>query len=124
MRIDCGKIRPAQKVLTAIKKIVAKIPNKKTRTGLAQNYLALSCYQNCREQGFMVSNWRTGGRGEHRWVAFSENRNSDSIVVYPSQKDEGMPFTSITDESWQARRFFGPDEAEKAAAFCVKHLLG
>lgn len=116
MRIDIGKVRVARKVLAAIQK---KLRN--TEPGV--NRLHLEHYQNCREQGFLLVNYSMSPDCLTKWVAFSENRNSDSIVVYPSQEKDCVPFQGTSDESWNHREFFGPEEINKAADFCIKHIL-
>jgi hypothetical protein len=104
MRINNEKVSAARKVLTII--------NRKT-IPKGENHLSLNHYPNCREQGFMVMNYKTTGT---KCVAFSENRNSDYIVVYPSVE-------GVTDESWNVRTLFPYNRPEKAADYCIRHLL-
>jgi hypothetical protein len=118
MIISVHKVKAARKVLKAIQKMIRKMPKGK-------NNLFLEHYQNCREQGFIVVNYPISNALSNRWVAFSEYRNSDSIVVYssPIYHWNCSPNQGMTDEAWRNRVFFGPDEADKAAKFCLKHLL-
>ena len=120
MRISIGKVKTARDVLKAIQKMVRNRPK-------GRNYLYLEHYQNGREHGFIIGNFPTanGKESTSRWVAFSENRNSDHIVVYPSPTDRWgcPPMQGMDDKAWENRVFFGPGEAEKAAKFCLKHLL-
>lgn len=119
MLIDTHKVKAARKVLTALQKQLKTVPQ-------AKNRMILEHYQNCREQGFLVVNYKSVKGMRTRWVAFSEFRNSDSIVVFPSSTDgtDYPPNQGITEKSWENRVFFKPDEYDKAAAFCKKHLLG
>jgi hypothetical protein len=108
--IDTHKVKVARKVLSALQKQLKAVPKGK----------------NCREQGFLVVNYKSVKGMPTRWVAFSECRNSDSIVVFPSSTDgtDYPPNQGISEKSWENRVFFKPDEYDKAAAFCKKHLLG
>jgi hypothetical protein len=112
MKIDTSKVNAARAVLKAINKRLLKVKT-------TENYLYLNHYQNCREQGFIIIN---RSNGKTRWVAFSENRNSDDIVVYPST-GEVVPMQGVSNKSWESRVFFKLDEADKAAAFCVDYLF-
>jgi hypothetical protein len=116
--IDTHKVKAARKVLAALQKILRNVPK-------GANYILLEHYQNCREQGFLVVNYKTSSSGtSSHWVAFSECRNSDSIVVFPSSGETDYPpMQGISEKSWENRVFFKPDEYDKAAAFCKKHLL-
>ncbi len=117
MKIDTYKIRVAHKVLKAIRAKLSKV-------SAGDNHLHLEHYQNGREQGYLVVNYPTPSlKMVTKWVAFSENRNSDNIVVYPGQNWH-IPSSSIDDESFDHRVYFGPAEANKAASFCVQYLLG
>ena len=119
MLIDTNKVKVARKVLTALQKILRPVPNGK-------NDLYLEHYQNCREQGFLVVNYKRDQVVPTSWVAFSECRNSDSIVVFPSSVDgqDYPPSHGISEKSWNNRVFFPPGEYDHAAVFCKKHLLG
>jgi len=112
MIIDTHKVKTARKVLKAIQTMIR---NRKK----GNNNLYLEHYQNCREQGFIIVNFK---KGNTPWVGFSENRNSDDIVVYPSVKSY-IPTQGMTDDAWKNAKYFQYDEVNKAAKFCIKHLF-
>ena len=111
------KVRVARNVLKAIQRRLSKIEE----SGIHR--LHLEHYQNCREQGFLIVNFPTTPLLNTKWLAFAENRNSDNIVVYPGQNNF-VPETSIDEDSYKHRVYFGPEEINKAAHFCVDYLLG
>ena len=81
--------------------------------------MCVESYANCREQGFALASCYD------RKVVFSENRNSDDIVVYTGdcmtfEFNSNIP----NEEAWENRKFFKPDQVEKAARFIVKYLEG
>lgn len=80
--------------------------------------LCLEPYVNCREQGF--SAWKFGN---NRMVAFSQDRNSDSIVVYFGHKqDFSMQGNVPDDHIYRNRKVFKQDEYKEAAIFAYKKL--
>jgi len=98
---DDGKLSAAKAVLDAIGKISGA---------------SLESYKNGRENGFALS------KGGNK-VAFSENRNSDDIVVYTgTTTDFEMGGNIPSEESYRNKKYFGPDDAKKAAQF-IKHFL-
>lgn len=73
-------------------------------------------YLNGRENGFAVS-----FRDEK--VVFSENRNSDNIVVYTGKSYEfSMQGNGLTEEIYRNSKFFNYDRYLEAAEFCLKFL--
>lgn len=117
MRINLHKVLVARNVLKALQKKLSKVP-------AGDNHLHLDHYQNGREQGFLVVNYpNPAPKMDVRWVAFAENRNSDNIVVYPGQTGF-VPSSCIDDKSFKHAVYFGPEEVNKAAHFCVDYLLG
>lgn len=76
----------------------------------------VECYQNCREQGFTVSNLGIGSK--RKAVTFSENRNSDAIVVYK----DNFAFSSISEESYKTAKYFSYNEHDRAVDYMVEYL--
>ena len=120
MRIDTHRVNAARKVLKAISHHLAKMPK-------GRNNLSLDHYQNGREQGFIITNFPSdySAKSLPKWVAFSENRDSDHIVVYTSRSNTWTcpPMQGMTDEAWKNRILFQYDETEKAAKYCVEFLV-
>lgn len=67
----------------------------------------VECYQNGREQGFQLWNWRKA-------ILWAEHRNSDQIVVYVG----GYAMQSIDEDAYSHRNYFGTES--EAAEFIVK----
>ena len=103
MITKCDSLKVADKVLQGIKKFKA---SKKMK-------LILQCYQNGREQGYMLNRMDVVSR---LYVSFSECRNSDQIVVYVDDKDN---MQSISDNAYNNKTFFCPDDHMKAAHYIV-----
>lgn len=95
---------------------------------LRENQVCIDVYSNCREQGFFLisylNNWLP--YEDYRAVSFSQNRNSDSIIVqHGVRKDFNQYGVFLTDEMYhKCKKFFGPDEADKAARFITSWLKG
>lgn len=74
-------------------------------------------YQNCREEGYTLK-----VDGFENTVTFSENRNSDHIVVYVNffTKEGGM-----REESYKAAKYFEPTPQgfKDAVKFCLTTIL-
>jgi len=108
------KLKVALKILRAI-----DLPRK------FHDYLIIRPYVNGREEGFSVEVWGSHAGLPPAKVSFSENRNSDSIVVYAGPAKEfdamGVPSEKIYDGD-ASRRFFDPGEYEKAAKFISRFL--
>lgn len=83
-------------------------------------------YCNGREQGYSIIG-RPGLRGDDKpapKVCFSENRNSDAIVVYCG---DIRSFSDIRgnvpdQEIWENRSLFGAGQYEEAARFILNYL--
>jgi len=71
MKINAWKIQLAQKFLNLLKKELKKIKS--------QESVTLEMYSNGREQGYHLRWWNLG---LYWGCSFSENRNSDALVVY------------------------------------------
>ena len=71
-------------------------------------------FDNCRQQGFSISFHKIKSDKEFTYpypaVTFSENRNSDEIVLYFGPRFN----TKITEESYQNREFLSPGDYSKA----------
>jgi hypothetical protein len=93
--------------------IVSIIENEATDN--QNNSMFLGAYQNGREQGFSITTYVDC---KTRYVCFSENRNSDSIVVYSSDFD---PMQSITETMYEERRTFS--SYEKCAEYVLRLLF-
>ena len=61
------------------------------------------CFDNCREQGFVIIVWN---KKEALRIAFSENRNSDDIVIYTYRKNSGISNLPAQEE-WENSKYFG-----------------
>lgn len=72
-------------------------------------------YSNGREQGYALTN------DKNRCVCFSENRNSDQIVVYPGT---GYHSDKLSEEQYKNRVYFDHDDYARAAKFIVKFMKG
>jgi hypothetical protein len=93
-------------------------------SGLADEFNGLDVqgYVNGREHGFTVSRFK--GVEHFRAASFSENRNSDQIVVYFANEfnDFNMQGNAPTDEVWKRAKYFGCDDYVKAANAVIEHL--
>ncbi len=118
-----GTQRPqADEVLSRIKSLAAG-----TSPNNLKGWLQVSIYENCRERGYHVSNsylaeWDRGGM---RAVSFSENRNSDDIVVYFGTTDTFDDNTHIPDEETYKchRHFFSYRDFDGAAKSILSYLI-
>ncbi len=88
--------------------------------------IEISCYKNGREDGFCAQMFHSANLGEIDFnrmnkVFFSENRNSDEIVVYidsPSALGD-----SISDEAYAGKKFFDPYDYVGAASYIYTNLI-
>lgn len=86
-------------------------------------FLSLGAFSNCREQGFSLSG--VPDKGVEVWqVCFSENRNSDEIVVYygSSRQFDISTNTPNNDRVWGQKQYFGYDQYDQAADFILGFL--
>lgn len=104
---DQSKVKVAFNILKKVKDILSK----------NEGIYYLECYQNGRESGFCINN----NLGD-KFVAFSENRNSDDIVVYTSNVPFNMAGNIPSDEVYQQRKFFNYRKTKEAAEFIVEFL--
>ena len=103
-------LKTAEKVRRAINRL-------NTSTKLVQN-ASFECFDNCREQGYVLSIFGIGLKGIH--IAFAQQRNSDEIVTYVYE-NVAFPSNLPQDETdWLAnRKFFRYDEVDKAAQYIL-----
>lgn len=78
----------------------------------------VECYQNGREQGFLLFGFSPVGRGKA--VYFAQHRNSDDIVVYVGE----YAMQSISDDAYRHQNFFSTVDSavefimEQAKLYC------
>ena len=112
-----GDITMAMKTLNLIKKRV-KLFSK-------DGHIWVEAYSNGREQGFCLVNCDKEVK-----IAFSENRNSDDLVVYVGKSShfDGVGFDmqgNVPNEGVYAnKKFFRYDQLDKAADFISKTIGG
>ena len=93
--------------------------------------LSIESYQNGRESGYAITNWSPPANGDDVTpslsatpkVAFSENRNSDNIVVYtgPSYRFS-MQGNTPDDATYKGAKYFDPTDYVGAARAVLEHL--
>ena len=84
--------------------------------------LDLETYSNGREYGYVLKLDTVDGRllfSNQLWIAFSEFRRSDDIVIYT---DKGYWNGQLTDKSYEESKSFRYDEAAKAAEY-IKNII-
>ncbi|MEK6832630.1 MAG: hypothetical protein AABY32_01170 [Nanoarchaeota archaeon] len=96
-----NKREMADVVLSSLISIVKKYRNK--------NHIEIGSYQNGREQGHSIILWNQDNFNS-KWIAFSEYRNSDELVVYESRHD---PMQGLTDSAWENKKFYNFDKKGK-----------
>lgn len=104
-----GNLKVAEKVRRAINRL-------NTSTLLMKNSW-FECFDNCREQGYVLKVW---GKGlTVFYVAFSECRNSDEIVVYCYSNANFPQNLPATEDDWSDRKFFRWDEVDESAKYIL-----
>lgn len=98
---------------------VRKAINRLNTSSLLMTRAHFECFDNCREQGYVMHVY-----SEHvshaLTIAFSENRNSDDIVVY-LYTDTAFPQNlPATDADWKNKRYFRYEDYGRAAAFILQ----
>lgn len=78
----------------------------------------LESYQNGREQGYSIVVTLPGSRLVQ--ISFSENRNSDDIVVYIGD----YTTQGISENAYWGRRYFLAGCYDEAAGYIVEYMLG
>ena len=76
------------------------------------------CFDNCREQGFVLKVF-SYALGDQLFIAFSENRNSDEIVVYCYKNARFPQNLPATDADWADRKYFSCKEVDLAAEYIL-----
>lgn len=86
--------------------------------------LTVSAYENGRENGLTITCIYTV-KGEKsrtiKSVTFSENRNSDNIVVY---LDNYSSMNGLSEESYNTAKYFKFNDYDGVISYCINHLLG
>lgn len=110
--LDESKLKVANNILKKIKTELKK----------SDERFILECYQNGRESGFYIANHLSG-----KFVAFSNDRNSDKIVVYYVSNifsTFSVAGNIPSDEAYQNRKFFNYDKTNDASKFIIEFLTG
>ena len=76
------------------------------------------CFDNCREQGFVLKVFAYA-LADQLFIAFSENRNSDDIVVYCYNETQ-YPGNLIKESAGWNRSYFQVGQVESAARFILE----
>lgn len=85
--------------------------------------LSVQAYSNCREQGYAITMF--GGDKRIKKVAFSQCRNSDSIVVYRGYNGDFLDGNIPIKEVYGERNFFqkgNGNECFQAAEFILDYF--
>lgn len=114
MKLTTYKINLAYAILMLLQNQLENIEDEK-KSGY------VDVFENCREQGFRIHVSSYQPEYKHMTFAFSENRNSDSIVVYYSNKLEGFQ-NEYSEEFWDSRKYFKYNEQYQAAEY-IKELI-
>lgn len=98
---------------------VRKAINRLNTSSLLMTRAHFECFDNCREQGYVMHVY-----SEHvpddLTIAFSENRNSDNIVVYLYTNTAFPQNLPAEDSDWGNKRYFSPEDYDRAAAFILQ----
>jgi len=119
MRIDTYKIKLANKVLAAVKKLLAPVEHPRGSS------LFLGMFQNGREQGYSLCYIPPiKSSVSIQTVYFSESRGSDNLVVY-REREGKMPWPQAASENaWGTVKAFHPDKATTDGAKYIVECLG
>ena len=119
MRFANYKIRLANKVLAAVKKLVAPVPHQKGTD------LWVSMFQNGREQGYSLCVMPpTDSEKPTQTVYFSQSRGSDSLVVYAEHKGWTPNPQAASKYAWEDWKQFSENEATTKGAQYIVDRLG
>ncbi len=117
MKIDKHNgLKVAEVVLKKLRKIgstdeLKKLYNKKK----ILFSMSLECFDNCREQGYCLS------LGPWYKIAFTENRNSDNIVVYCYSKTQCL--SNLPAEGhWNDKKYFSYNQHSEVAAYIYERI--
>lgn len=104
-----NNLRVADNVRKAINRL-------NTSTELMQN-AHYECFDNCREQGYVLQVY--GAKLNTKYIAFSEHRCSDSIVVYVYDNVRFPSNLPETEKDWENRHYFDYNKVDEAAEFIL-----
>ena len=110
----------ADKVLSEFKKIARKTKSTQPYEG----YCMIDLYSNGREQGYSIIRLSYDRKGRTSQCVFSENRNSDSIVVYTGTEllDFGSSSQIPSEKVYDNRHYFNHNEHKQAAQYIFDKL--
>lgn len=107
--LELGKIEYAEKIKNMLME--------DTRTKDVE--ASFEVFENCREQGFRICNYEDNPKV--KTIAFSENRNSDEIVIYCSKEHENSTF-NYSKGFWDSAKYFKYDNFSGAVDYIIKLL--
>jgi len=109
-------LRQANHVLTGVLSGLRKL-EKKHKDRIAE--VAVVAYKNGRENGYGLNVYFEDIEKANFYLAFSECRGSDQIVVYKGKFDyDGIP----TEETYAARVYFDQEAYDKAAKYIINSI--
>lgn len=112
-------IRHSFSVAEKVRKAIQRL-NPSTELQQRANF---AMFDNCREQGYVLQVHGVGFKQLN--IAFTENRNSDDIVVY-CYKEVQFPSNLPAQGEWSDRKYFNPGQYDAAADYilarAIKHL--
>lgn len=79
---------------------------------------SVQCFDNCREQGYVLKIY---GLSDTLNIAFSENRNSDEIVIYCYKKTK-FPSNLPDENCWDDKKYFSYDKYFEAGEYILKRI--
>jgi len=85
--------------------------------------ISVGAFENCREQGLVlkVSKYEES-MIKQATIAFSENRNSDDVVIYHNYRSDGFK-NQYSEEFWSNRKLFSYDAYESIVNHIVNKIL-
>jgi hypothetical protein len=98
--------------------LVRKAINRTNTSTLLMQRGHFECFDNCREQGYVLKLWHPVTLKTFN-IAFSENRNSDDIVVYCYNETQ-YPGNLIKESAGWNRSYFQFGQIETAACFVLE----
>lgn len=102
-------------VANRVLKIVKRVLTNAAPASKATVYIGP--YQNGREHGYKLHGYISA---HSIYIAFSENRNSDEIVVYHGNTGA---LAGLSDEMYKNAMYFKPDDEKGAAKYIAKLIL-
>lgn len=79
--------------------------------------LWIECFDNCREQGYVIKGIGLNDMN----IAFTENRNSDNLVVYVYRQTK-FPSNLPDENEWNDKKYFSYNEQYKCAEYIVERI--